>query len=303
MQFCISLISFSVTIIRSGMNNYFWIVLSWFLFLTALSEANAQSSNNSLFNFGIWQTFGEPFNTSEQPEVKGGLTNFRWKEIEPSPGVWDWTSFDLSLLQRSVTKLPTIIMVYTGTDAPDWLYTNGVPKVKQYDSKDNMIGYLPYYKNDKYKFYFKRMITQVRKHVSSLQGQMRKQIIAVQACYGRTGDYITYYGTVDKRYELSGTDIFELFKEFSLYFYNEYKNTSPKIYVLYNPKNKGQDQCQWVINNCPDSWIKTGAIGHGYQLNDEVTKAGWLYNILIGAYRINCCRSKFATLPYNIHTI
>ncbi len=95
-----------------------------------------------------------------------------------------------------------------------------------------------------------------------------------------TGDYINYHGIVDKKYEFSGSEWFALFKEFSLDYYNEYKQTNPKIHVMFNPRNEGEDQCKWVIKNCPDCWIKTSTLGKGYQLNDEIEKKSWLYKIL-----------------------
>ncbi|HRI19428.1 MAG TPA: T9SS type A sorting domain-containing protein, partial [Panacibacter sp.] len=56
-----------------------------------------------------------------------------------------------------------------------------------------------------------------------------------------------------------------------------YKNTNPKIYLLTNPGNKGDDEIPWLLQNCPGGWIKTGSMGKGYQLNDEKSKSRWLY--------------------------
>lgn len=239
--------------------------------------APAQTTTSS-FNYGVWQTSGDPIDAAQYPQVRGRLCNFNWKDIEISNNVWIWDSFDIELAEKSKDSLPFIFMVYTEEAAPEWLYQSGVPKVEQRDG--DIISYAPYYANNKYKNYFKRMVTTVRQHVESLPDSVRKWIIGVQGCFGSTGDYIGYKGTVDPKYALNGQQFFNLFTEFSSYYYNEYINTVPKIYLLSNPQNNGEDQMNWLINNCPNSWIKCGSIGKGFQLNDEVSKSSWLYNLL-----------------------
>ena len=133
--------------------------------------------------------------------MRGRLCNFRWKDIEPSPNVWDWAQFDNDLAVRAADSLPIIFMVYTEEDAPAWLYTNGVPKVAMKDKKGNIVGYTPYYADPEYKDYFKTMISTVRQHVETLPAYVRNHIISVQACLGSTGDYIGYKGTVDAQYD------------------------------------------------------------------------------------------------------
>ncbi len=238
--------------------------------------ASAQVNTSS----GIWQTFGEPYSISQVPESRGRLCNFLWKDLEPSPGVWKWTAFDNDLQQRTKDGLPVIFMVYTKEDAPDWLYNNGVPKVAETDAKGNVIGHSPYFADADYKFYFKRMIAKVQEHVETLSASVRAGIIGVQGCFGSTGDYIGYKGEVPNQYYLSGYDFYDLFKEFTQYYYDEYKDTRPKITLLSNPHNNGEDQTTWLVQNCPGGWLKCGSIGKGYQLNDEKNKSNWLYDIL-----------------------
>ncbi|WP_158638351.1 T9SS type A sorting domain-containing protein [Panacibacter ginsenosidivorans] len=231
-----------------------------------------------MFNYGVWQTFGDPINVVQYPEIKGRLCNFNWKDIEVANNVWAWDSFDIELTRRAQDSLPIIFLVYTEEGAPDWIYDLGVPKVAQ--NENGTITYAPYYANNRYKNLFKRMITTVHQHIETLPYPVRKFIIGVQGCFGSTGDYIGYKGTVDSQYALTDEQFFGLFTEFSQYYYNEYVNTDPKIYLLSNPQNNGQDQMNWLIQNCPNGWIKCGSIGKGFQLNDEVYKSGWLYNLL-----------------------
>ncbi|MEP6844891.1 MAG: T9SS type A sorting domain-containing protein [Panacibacter sp.] len=256
------------------------ICLCAFTLVIMVVPAYTQVTDLSKTNYGIWQTFGDPVSSSINPEIRGRLCNFRWADLEPTQGQWQWKQFDSSLAVRAEDGLPVIFMVYTEEDAPQWVYSNGVPRVAQKDKKGSLISYTPFYADAKYKLYFRNMITKVREHVETLPTAVRNQVIAVQACLGSTGDYISYKGDVDPQYRISSSGFYSLFQEFSQAFYDEYKNTTPKISVLSNPKNNGPDQAAWLFQNCPGGWIKTGSLGKGFQLNDEVSKAGWLYPMI-----------------------
>ncbi|QEC68464.1 T9SS type A sorting domain-containing protein [Panacibacter ginsenosidivorans] len=240
----------------------------------------SQVTDLSKTKYGIWQTYGDPVSSTINPEIRGRLCNFKWAKLEIAPDKWDWKEFDYNLALRAADSLPLIFMVFTEEDAPEWLYSNGVPKVAEKDNRGNVIAYCPFYEDPNYKFYFKRMIQRVREHVETLPSNVRNQVLAVQACFGSTGDYISYKGDVDRQYRITNAGFYALFQEFSQAYYDEYRNTNPKIYVLSNPKNNGPDQALWLLSNCPGGWLKAGSIGKGYQLNDEGSKAEWLYPIL-----------------------
>lgn len=257
------------------------------LYITALmalccvSWASASAQTDTIhYKYGIWQTFGDPISANMYPEVQGRLSNFRWADLEPSPNVWNWTIMDNELTDKAKDGLPVTLLIYTKEDAPEWLYSNGVPKVAEKDTKGVVTGNAPYYQDADYKTYFKRMITKVREHIETLPTYVRESVIGVQPCFGSTGDYISYKGEVAAQYAISDDEFFYLFREFTMHYYDEYRNTNPKIYILSNPKNNGQEQAYWLMQNCPGSWIKTGTLSKGYQLNYETDKAAWLYDIL-----------------------
>ena len=202
------------------LKKYLFFLILFFL-STEQTSVYAQGADHRYDNYGIWQYFGTPISKTVLPELNGRLCNFFWKDIEPAPGIWDWTVFDSGLAARAMDSLPIIFMVYTKEDAPDWLYTNGVPKVDERDKAGNVIGHSPYYADADYKFFFKRMNTTVRQHVETLHDSIRTKIIGVQACFGSTGDYISYKGDVDPQYNLDWYQFFRLFKELSKYYYNE----------------------------------------------------------------------------------
>ncbi|MEP7319769.1 MAG: T9SS type A sorting domain-containing protein [Panacibacter sp.] len=247
------------------------------LFAICVFNAKAQTTN---ITYGTWQAFAIALKKSTYPEINGRLFKMSWKDIETAPNVWNWSKFDADLNSRIEGSLPVILEVFTKEDAPDWIFTNGVPKVIEKDSRGVQTGYAPYYKDPEYKTFFKRMIGAVHQHIETLPSATRSKIVAVAGCFGSTGDYISYKGEVSAQYALSISDFYNLFTEFSGYYYDEYKNTSPKIALLSNANNNGQSGTAWVVQNCPGGWLKTGSLGKGYQLNDEVEKASWLYNTL-----------------------
>lgn len=284
-------------------------------------SARSQTAQQVFSNSGIWGDYGVVVN-SQAYNLKGRLVNIPWRDIETSPNVWNWQVFDTDIIQHIDGDKPVIFMVYTGMNAPDWLFTNGVPKVVETDSRGNTTGYSPYYLNADYNFYFKRMITKVREHVQTLPTSVRNKILAVQACFGNTGDQITYKGNVPVKYAISDEQFDSLFKVYSLYYYNEYKNLTPAIKILSNFVCTTSSQAYWLDANCPGGWIKAGTINRGFQLNMEGVRNTWLYDIMnkpwsgqymlsrsewvgpqldAGWWKKNPYKSMFALMCYNTY--
>lgn len=226
------------------------------------------------------------------PVIKGRLVNINWSDFEIAPDVWNWSVFDKDITDHIADSMPIIFMVYTRTSAPDWIFSNGVPKVVETNDLGAVTGYSPYYLDSDYNVYFKRMITKVRQHVKAYAPSIRSQIVGVQGCYGSTGDYISYKGNVPAQYQISTDQFDSLFQVYSLYYYNEYKNTAPQITLLSNPSNTNSSSAFWLIDNCPNGWIKCGNIGKGFQLNMESDKNTWLYDVLNKPWNGNYIKSR-----------
>jgi hypothetical protein len=250
------------------------------LYFFAFSVAKGQNSNQISNTDGIWGDYGYVVSAKTYPEQHGRLVNISWSDIETSPNYWNWTTFDSDINQHIADGMPAIILVYTGPAAPDWIYSNGVPKVSATDSAGNVVAYSPYYLDSNYNNYFKRMIMNVRQHIQSYPPSTRNLIIGMQGCYGSTGDQIAYKGIVAPQYQISSTQFDSLFKVYSLYYYNQYKDFTPPIRLLSNPISTDSSQTYWLTNNCPGGWIKCGTFAKGSQINMELDKNKWLYNIL-----------------------
>jgi hypothetical protein len=252
------------------------------LFLIAFTTVKGQTNKISA-NDGIWQDYGPNVSASTYPEIHGRLVNINWSDIETSNNTWKWTTFDSDVNAHIADNMPVIILVYTGPGAPDWIYyngTTGIPKVIAKNNAGDSVAYSPYYLDSNYNRYFKRMITNVRQHIQSYPSSTKNLIIAMQGCYGSTGDQITYKGTVAPQYQITSGQFDSLFKVYSLYYYNEYKNNIPSIRLLSNPSPTDSSQTNWLMNNCPGGWIKCGTFAKGSQINMESDKQKWMYNIL-----------------------
>jgi hypothetical protein len=251
------------------------------IYLFAFSVANGQSLNSVSPAAGIWADYGKVVSAQTYPEQRGRLVNINWSDIETSDNNWSWDAFDSDVNQHIADSMPIIILVYTGPNAPDWVYTSGgVPKVNATDATGNIVAYSPYYLDSNYNNYFKRMISNVRQHIQSYPSAIRNLIIGIQGCYGSTGDQIAYKGNVAPQYAISSTQFDSLFKVYSLYYYNQYKGLTPAIRLLSNPSATDPSQTLWLLDNCPGGWIKRGLLAKGSQLNMELDRNAWLYDIL-----------------------
>ncbi len=135
------------------------------MYLIAFFVTKGQTANNISSTEGIWQDYGTPLSAKTYPEFHGRLVNVNWSDIETSNNTWDWTVFDSDVTQHTANHMPVIVLVYTGPNAPGWIYSNGVPKVNATDSSGNIVAYSPYYLDSDYNYYFKRMISVVSQHI------------------------------------------------------------------------------------------------------------------------------------------
>jgi hypothetical protein len=248
--------------------------------LIASTIAKGQTNKIST-NDGIWQDYGGAVSASTYPEIHGRLVNVNWSDIEDSPNHWHWDLFDTDVNQHIADTMPVIILVYTGPAAPNWIYTvGGVPEVYATNNTGDTVASSPYYLDTDYNNYFKRMIDSVKQHIQSYPSSTRNLIIAMQGCYGSTGDQIAYKGNVAPQYQITSAQFDSLFKVYSLYYYNTYKNLSPPIRLLSNPSPTDSSETNWLMSNCPGGWIKCGTFAKGSQVNLESDKQKWMYNIL-----------------------
>lgn len=217
---------------------------------------------------GIWSIWGSSQDTTGKPWYRGHVVTVSWKDIEPTEGQFDWTKLDNKINVAASKGLYVMTLIYTGYNAPDWLYDNGVPRVTGVDHNDNL-AYYPYYLNDTYKNYFTRMISEYAYHLNTeFPSEIREKIIGIQAPVGRSGDSAPYYG-VDPNdpYNISDSQWITFSKEMFQYYWNQFAQTQPRIQVLFNINNP--EVFEWARETFPGFWAKLAEHGDGYQRNRE----------------------------------
>jgi hypothetical protein len=241
---------------------------------------------------GIWGIWGSGVSAEGKPWLKGHLVAVGWNEIEPKDGQFDWTKLDKKLDKVTRQNLYVMALVYTGIKNPEWIYSAGVPRV-QSDNKGSTS--YAYYLNDnngdgdgddpgEFRFYFKRMIAAVARHLVELNNNPSlptyQKIIGVQGPIGASGDPQPYeranadiaasngwFGE-GTPYAISKDEWTAYQQEMFLYYYEQYRNTSPPIHPLLNIGDN-RAMYEWGLANLPGVWVKYGRIGDRYQHNRE----------------------------------
>jgi len=205
------------------------------------------------------------------------------------------------------SNTPFQLMIFTKDYVPDWLFTTaGVPKVIEYNSNNDSVGFSPYFADPNYKFYFERMIDSVAIHVKAYPGRVKKYL-SIQACIGEQLDYIGYRNVdqaralgldtqtvhVDPQYKLTSNQLAVLFKEFTWHYYSAYLGSD--IPLLCNPScsdANSQSNIYWVLDSLPGMNLRYAVPGKSFQINDELDRMPWLTPVLNSKHNGDYIRSN-----------
>eukprot|EP01084_Bolivina_argentea_P079351 143951_1 len=223
---------------------------------------------------GIFQQGGNISSSSKY--VHGIDSLIPWSKVEIADNVWNFSSID-ELFKANVaihSNISIIVKPETGNTAPLWLYDPpiNVPVVYLNTTNSQGPGPWPYYLDPTYQIYFKRYILKIYNYLINNE-YFPKNIFVTQAEFGTTGDDGPWHGTpINASYDISSQQWWNYTQYMSLYIYNIYynstPNTSPDLLLLFN---HGSDVTKndWVTENCPSSYRKSGQASHAYQLNNE----------------------------------
>jgi hypothetical protein len=248
-------------------------IVALVLFLVAASLARADKPEYP----GIWGIWGEPLSREGRPWYKGHGVTVEWSEIEPANGKFDWSKLDAAVTNATSKGLHVMVMVYTGMRSPPWLYSSGVPKVS---TDFNGGSDFPFYLDEDFKRYFKRMIDAFAAHLDrDLPPDVRRRIIAVQCPVGASGDPHPYKVEAEKgsgqvgAWGSGATKIerpqwIEYQREMFAHYYAAFARAKPMIHCLFN-SNSDDELHAWALKSFPGMWVKTARIGDRYQNNGE----------------------------------
>ena len=262
--------------------NFFIIIFS----ITCCSfQLFSQTTILPVNSYGVWDR-SNAYDISVNPEynyLKGISADVNWEDAQALDSIqFDWSEIQ-SILQRAYNNNQIInVSVGVGPDAPNWVYSNGVPSVVTDDTQHPNWPYYPYYLDEDYKRYYFKMIENFGNFLRSQPESLFNQIAYVQVKTGCTGDEVAYKGVPDNSsYSISDNQWrefrLEVFEKFRLTFNTGNNNT--QIGLLFNNIDPVDEplEWQWVSNNITYGFgTKGGAYGRGHHLSDELDfKTTW----------------------------
>ena len=236
--------------------------------------------------FGVWDR-GDSFDPKEYPFLKGFSFNQRWADVEWQPGVFNWSGLDRAMENAVERNQFVYLSLGVGPEAPEWIYSHGVPAVKTEGALDKHLGKwncYPYYLAPEYKTYFQRLITEFGKHIRSYPKEKQERIAFIQVKTGCTGDEVPYKGVaIEKKYDLPKSS--PEWREFRLATFAQFVKVfqenpgQPRIDLLFQDIGANDDfgetksnseEWEWVTNHVKGSFgIKNGALSRGHHLMGE----------------------------------
>ena len=210
---------------------------------------------------------------AECPELRSVPLILKWDDLEPVQGEYMFDEkFGKSLKAAHADDLSVTLMIWVGPDAPEWIYSKGVPVVTT-DRTHNALGQktdkqskYPYYLHPEYKKAFHGLIDAFGSYIKTLSPALRERIVLVQCAEGSTGDGQPYKGKpIDKKQDISE----DVWNEFRLEAWDRYRKAMPGMPILVNSDANGGMESQWLLDNMEVITLKEGMFSHGYIVSDN----------------------------------
>jgi hypothetical protein len=248
---------------------------------TAVPPAAAGSAVLSAF-YGVWDRSPATVDFDPaRPEYSyllGLEAGGAWENVQPvSSNQFDWAAMQTELEAAYERNQKVYVSLNVGPDAPDWIYSNGVPRVYTDDTDHNWL-YYPYYPDPNYIAYYYNFIHAFAGFFRTQPQHLLDTVAFVQVKTGCTGDECAYKGSpIDSAYDLDvGSPEWERFRiaafeQFRLAFLEGTNTPIPLLFNNIDPVDE-PDAWNWVSTNIVSGFgIKGSAYVRGHHLSDERT--------------------------------
>jgi hypothetical protein len=227
---------------------------------------------------GVWMQHGDLRTLTARGFLIGADLVVKWSNVEPSDGVFDWSSVTSELQQADAAEFYMQAALQTGPDAPAWMYTRvppaaSVPLVNitpEPGHEDDTPPVFPYYLDSTYQALFLRLQRAFADYLARLPVRLRQRIVSGQAMFGTTGDDTPWHGwPLNASFSISSAQWANFTRALgpALCAAFEGNATVERLPVLWNSDAPG---LSFFMAACPGSLIKTGSASHGYQINFEL---------------------------------
>ena len=254
---------------------FFTITVYLVIYFSSSTESISKSAL-PLEAYGVWDSNdGSDFDTNSYSYLKGISASFDWKDIQPTDEkTYKWKKIQEAIDRATIRNQYMFISINVGPDAPDWIYSKGVPKVLTKDSEHNW-KYYPYYISNEYKSFYYNFIREMGRFIQSQPLEKLNKIAFVQVKTGCTGDEVAYKGDViESKYAIEKNS--DTWKTFRLEAFSVYKETfltgANPIPLLFNniEFEDYPDEWNWVMENIGVGFgFKGGAYVRGHHLSNE----------------------------------
>ena len=143
-------------------------------FLTAFLATPAQAAPPPTA-FGVWDR-GSSYDPTDHPFLKGLAFTQRWSDLEKQPGAFDWSILDQAMDSAVRRNQFVYLSLNVGPDAPQWIYTKGVPRVECKEQIYDSWPVYPFYPSPEYKSLLQRLITEFGKHIRTYPNEKQQRI-------------------------------------------------------------------------------------------------------------------------------
>ena len=225
---------------------------------------------------GIWMQHGDLRTLISRGFLIGSDLTFDWATVEPSDGVYDWSTLTDSISEANNGEFYLSAQLQTGPDAPMWIYAraptlpsvpavNITPKV----GSESQPSIFPYYLDATYQALFLRVQRAFATYLNSLPFVLRRRIVSVQAMYGSTGDDTPWHGKPNNG--INGTQYTVSDDQWS----NFTQSLVPSLCDIFSSSlipilwNFDDARLPWALSICPGI-LKAGMASHGFQINSEI---------------------------------
>jgi hypothetical protein len=183
------------------------------------------------------------------PAMQETLMMVKWRHVEPSPGVYNWSALDANITKAAALNLQLVLAVEVckadpaDEATPDWLYDN-VPSVNfTHTPKGTIVPgnttnphRCPYYLDANFQTIFGRLIAALAAHLASLPE--KQMIVGVQDMEGITGDDRPWNGNpIDPHYWITDAEWRAYTRKMAAVYCAAF--SSINVRVLFNLENPG----------------------------------------------------------------